>query len=227
MIAPNHLDLYVVDVCGTLVREDTTLGLLKHHFRHSPRHRARFFLLLALTAKLSPLRLAFIAIEKFTGQHVLKHVLVGLLSGDLAADLEASANDYAICLLDKQRVAAVWSRLAEATSSDQIILASASLEPIVKALADATGSRFVASRLQVRDGVLTGRYEEDLTGIKELAINKKYGPELLKRPFAAFSDNLTDRALLEKASRSCVVLHRETHRDRWSGMNAEFVKVDA
>lgn len=93
--------------------------------------------------------------------------------------MEKSANEYAKELLERRRVSSVWEKIQNVPQGGQLLLASASLEPIVKSLADAIGARYVASTLETRNGVLTGRYLEDLTGNKELAITKKYGSNLL------------------------------------------------
>ncbi len=215
---------YVVDVCGTLVKDDTTLGLLRCHFARCPERPLRIYILLMLTAVYSPLRLLFMVLEKLTGHHVLKHLLVRMLAGDKETALNESGQAYAQDLLKSRRIGPVWERLAEASPS-QIILASASLEPVVKALAESMGTRFVASSLEVRDGLLTGRYLEDVTGKKEVAIERKYGPVALAEPFAAFSDNLSDRPLLAKAAIACVVLHCNTHRARWMNLPADYVGV--
>lgn len=218
--------LLVVDVCGTLVRDDTTLGLLRHHFSRMRDRRTRVLALRALTARRSPLRVLVAVLEKFTGRHLLKRLLVGMLAGDREAEIDVSAREYAQALLENRRVTAVWERLGLPHGAERIVLASASLEPVVKALAEALGTRYVASSLEAHDGVLTGRYQADLTGKKEEAIARKYGPDVLEMPFGAFSDNLTDRDLMAKACSACVVLHRESHRERWNGMAAEYVRID-
>ncbi len=216
---------FVVDVCGTLVQEDTTLGLLRYHFNRCEDGAFRSALLSWLTARGSPLRWGFVVLEKATGRHYLKHLLVRLLAGVQASVLDESGRAYVDSLLNSKRVQPVWDRLSRVGQLDHIILASASLEPVVRALAEAMGARYVSSKLEVRDGVLTGRYVEDLTGHKESAIVRKYGQGALASPFAAFSDNISDRPLLAKACYACVVLHRESHRARWANLSADYVRV--
>ncbi|MGB4912784.1 MAG: haloacid dehalogenase-like hydrolase [Candidatus Dechloromonas phosphoritropha] len=217
--------VYVVDVCGTLVRDDTTLGLLHQHFASDNQRRARYVLFRALTARRSPLRLTFAFLEKLTGRHLLKHAVVRLLKGDKVVSLDRSAAEYSVLLLKERRVASVWQLLDTILPSESVVLASASLEPVVASLASAIGARHVASTLGQRDGVLTGCYAEDLTGHKEKAMVKKYGPALLDGQVFAISDNFSDRSLLEKASRAYVVVHRDSHRQRWAGLDATFLKV--
>lgn len=225
MSSSNRPTTYVVDVCGTLVRDDTTLGLLRIHFSRNYKRPLRSHVLRFLTAQVSPARWAFMILERLSGRHLLKHLLVRMLAGDRASDLDASGQVYAQELLDSRRVDPVWERIERASKPGELLLASASLEPVVKALAQRMGARYVSSTLEVSGDLLTGRYAEDLTGTKEAAILRKYGSDALAQPFAAFSDNFSDRSLLSKATYACVVLHREAHRARWGDLSAEFVQV--
>ncbi len=225
MTSSPDLDVYIVDVCGTLVGDDTTLGLLGHHLSHSPMRQKRYMLFRAVTARRSPLRLIFSVAEKLSGQHLLKHFAVRLLKGDRTEALNQSAAEYGASLLGERRVSSVWALLAAPLASGRVVLASASLEPVVASLASATGARHVASTLEHRDGVLTGRYANDLTGRKERALIEKYGESILTGQVCAISDNLSDRPLLEKAKQAYVVLHRESHRNRWQGVDATFLEV--
>jgi len=220
------LDVYVVDVCGTLVRDDTTLGLLRHHFASDGKRPFRYMLFRAMTARRSPVRLAFSVLEKLTGRHLLKHAAVWLLAGDRVETLNQSAAEYAARILAHRRVVSVWTLLDVPVRTGRVVLASASLEPVVAALAAALGARHVASVLDHRAGVLTGRYASDLTGQKELALIEKYGPNVLAGQVCAISDNFSDRPLLEKAAQAYVVVHRESHRQRWHGLKATFLQVD-
>ena len=218
-------DVYVVDVCGTLVRDDTTIGLLRHHFSRDGHRQIRYMLFRAMTARRSPLRLAFAVLEKLTGQHLLKHAAVRLLVGDSVDSLNQSAVEYAARLLTNRRVASVWPLLDTPVQARRVVLASASLEPVVAALASIMGVRHVASGLGQQAGILTGLYAGDLTGRKEQALIEKYGRDVLAGQVCAISDNFSDRPLLDKAAKAYVVLHSESHRQRWQGLNATFLQV--
>ena len=219
------LDVYVVDVCGTLVRDDTTIGLVRHHLARDGDRRIRYRLFRAMTARRSPVRLAFAVLEKLTGQHLLKHAVVRLLAGDRVESLNQSATEYAARLLAQRRVASVWPLIDSPVEARRVILASASLEPVVAALASTMGARYVASGLRQQAGILTGLYASDLTGRKEQALIEKYGHDVLAGQVCAISDNFSDRPLLAKAAKAYVVLHSESHRQRWQGLNATFLQV--
>ncbi|WP_201546801.1 haloacid dehalogenase-like hydrolase [Psychrobacter immobilis] len=222
----SNATLFITDVCGTLVYDDTTLGLLRVHFSQQPERQWRLPMLRALTAHFSPFRLGIAVIERLTGKHVLKHLLVRMMVNDTVSSLELNAEVYAQWLLDNRKVPAVWDVITPAIKDKRIILASASLQPIISALAKQLGVRFVASELESNDGVLTGRYRSDLTGLKIQALSDLIGNDLSSSFYDAISDNVTDQELLSGAKRAYVVLHKASHKERWAGLNATYIGLN-
>lgn len=226
MINNSSATLFVTDVCGTLVYDDTTLGLLRVHFAQQPERQWRLPVLRALTAHRSPFRLGVAVIERLTSKHVLKHLLVRMLKDDTVCSLELNAEVYAQWLLENRKVPAVWDVITPAIKDKHMILASASLQPIVSALAKQLGVRFVASELESNDGVLTGRYKRDLTGLKVRALSDLIGQDLISSFYDAISDNVTDRELLNGARSAYVVLHKASHKERWAGLTATYIRLN-
>src|SRR3546814_12702039 len=85
---------YVFDVCHTLFDEDTTLGLLRHHFAKTRRPLRRAFVTL-LSARASPLRAALIVLDRLEHSQLAQHLAVRLLRGEQAKALPGSARNYA------------------------------------------------------------------------------------------------------------------------------------
>src|SRR5690606_19816733 len=165
------------------------------------------------------------AIERLTGKHILKHLLVRMMKNDTVSSLELNAEVYAQWLLENRKVPAVWDVITPAIKDKHTILASASLQPIVSALAKQLGVRFVASELESNNGVLTGRYKNDLTGLKIQALSDFIGNDLSSRFYDAISDNITDQELLSGARRAYVVLHKASHKERWAGLTATYIRL--
>lgn len=221
----NISGLCVVDVCGTLVRDDTTLGLLHHHFSQDATDWFRLWCLRVLTTKYGPFLVVFKILEHLTGQHVLKFALLYFLKGTKVSALDASANSYAALLLAQRCTPSVWHALSSPLRPAAIVLASASLEPVVAQLAKRMGVLYVASTLGHKAGVLTGRLAADLTGQKIPALHAKLGADCLQGPLWVLSDNFSDRSLLEQATKAFVVLHNDKHRLRWKKLDAVFLRV--
>lgn len=226
MINNSSATFFITDVCGTLVYDDTTLGLLRVHFSQQTRRQWRLPTLRVLTAHRSPFRLGIAVIERLIGKHILKHLLVRMLKDDTVSSLELNAEVYAQWLLDNRKVPAVWDVITPSIQDRHIILASASLQPIVSALAKQLGVSFVASELESNDGVLTGRYKNDLTGLKVQALSDLIGQDLSNSFYDAISDNITDQELLSGAKKAYVVLHRASHKERWAELSATYIRLN-
>ena len=157
---------------------------------------------------------------------MFKYFIVGLLLGERKTFLDYSALIYARYLRRNCLLKPVIRWIADVSDHDKIILASASLEPIVKALADSMNVKYVASTLEVRHGICTGRFLSDITGVKKSAIIKKYGFEVLSKPFSMVTDNISDYSFLRASSFPCVVLHKSSRRSAFDNLNPIYITVD-
>lgn len=213
--------LYLFDVCGTLVNSDTTVGLLIWHFDRTGQSVKRLVVEL-LFERRSPLFWLVTVLERLFKCQFAKTLAVSLLKGQQSAELEASARAYARHLMNTRMEWVILEQLRLAQKHSQVILVSASLEPLVRALAEELGVEHVASRLSVQGRRLTGRYEEDITGRKLEALLSRYGEKELERDLVLYSDNFSDFALFEKCRERHVILRRARHRHRWAGLEAKF-----
>ncbi|MCK4709404.1 MAG: hypothetical protein KAU21_12370, partial [Gammaproteobacteria bacterium] len=163
--------------------------------------------------------------ERMTGKHFYKHAVLKLLSGVSVEEMESCANSYAQWLLNNRKVKSVWAILNKRGSAP-IILASASLDPVVKALANLLQVSYVASELEQFNGLYTGKYKRDLTGQKDNALIAQYPDLMSGKKICVISDNLTDKNLITEAACPYVVLHNQSHRMRWGDINATFIGLN-
>lgn len=213
----------VVDVCGTLFSEDTTLGLVRAHVARTGNPLKRVFLL-AISTRFSPLYLAFILIEKVIGRHVFKHAIIFFLRGTTKQDLDLTAESYLDHLLKHKCQAAVWARL-RLCEDETLVLASASLRPFVASLAARLKCQYVASQLECDSGKYTGFLAVDITGEKINSLASIINAPPLGHIATVISDNLTDKSLLSCADKRVVVLNRVKDRVRWNGLEAEYLET--
>ena len=218
-------EVHIFDVCGTLFREDTTVGLLRWHLRRRGQ-TIKSLTLEALFSRRSPLNLLMRILERVSGRHLAKHLAIGLLAGEPLSELEASAQEYAGHLLQSKTVASVFERLLVAQrAKSQVILASASLEPLIRAVSQRLRVQGIGSQLGVSSGCLTGKLERDLTGRKVDALAEAFGADLFSGQAFGYSDNLSDLELLLKCDHRLVVLHGPRERSRWHLPEAHFVEL--
>jgi phosphoserine phosphatase len=214
----------VADVCGTLFREDTTIGLLRFHLRSSGFKSPKKLFLEMLVSRKSPFFYFFYLAETFLGRPLLKHIVVLLLAGESVDSVAKSARFYSAHLLSNRKIQQVWALLGESFESGQVILASASIEPIVAALACQLDSSFVSSQLAIKDGRFTGRYSSDISGRKHTAIAKKYGIGILDQIKWVVTDNYSDYSLFNYACSAFVVVNSESRKLRWMNHDVCFLE---
>ena len=64
---------FLIDICGTYVRENTTFGLIKKHF---PKNTFKGIYVRLFLYKYSPIRIIVLLSEKITKKEILKKILV-------------------------------------------------------------------------------------------------------------------------------------------------------
>jgi phosphoserine phosphatase len=213
----------VLDVCGTLVNDNTTVGLIGYHLSKHDKY-FRLATLKTFSHRISPVLWLAILAEKIFNRHFVKYVIIYLLRGEKEEELQISANEYAEFLWKFKQVAPVQHLLLTLPEFNDIVLASASLSPIVSSLAkflDTT--KFVSSELSSCNGILDGKYLKDLTGVKDRALVEKFGDEFFFHPFCIVSDNISDKSLFVKSSKSFAVLNKKSHKGKWKGVKTSFV----
>jgi phosphoserine phosphatase len=214
--------VYLFDVCGTLFRDDTTLGFLNFVVRN---HKSRSLWLSIVSSRRSPVRWGLALAEKLTGRAWIRDCSLLVLRGYSRAQVDRWAREYVAHLLEARREAKPFALFEKALGEFEVVLASASLEPVVGALAEKFSVSFVASSLAWSADRCQGYLQQDLSGTKEQAILSKLGSNYVGEGCHCVSDNFSDRSLLEKCQGRTVVLRRPSHRNFWNSLEAEFIEV--
>ena len=216
--------IHIFDVCGTLFLDDTTVGLISWHMKRR-RKLLKQALVHLLFSRKSPLNLLVRVAERLTRRHLAKHLALSLLSGEAIADVALSAEDYVEYLLEYRGVEPILRELSQAQKGALVILASASIDPVIDALCKKLQVQGVSSCLATSSGCYTGKLERDLTGQKVQALLESMGPDVFARASFAYTDNLTDLDLLLRCHHRTVVLHKPAHRARWPIEQTQFVEL--
>jgi phosphoserine phosphatase len=223
MPAKSGRPLAIFDVCGTLFRDDTTLGFLFHLTKkHSP---ARWYLLNLWFHRRSPGFWLLSLVERLASRHVAKHLAVFQLYGFSQQLVEQEARIYVDFLVQTRVRTEIFPHFVKALEDSQTVLASASLEPVIRALAERFGVDYLASSLQIRDGRYTGKLLTDMTGRKLEELKRRFGPEWLERQRHCYTDNFSDLDLCNDCGQRTVVLLKPRHRRRWGSLAAHYVEV--
>jgi len=194
----------IVDLCGTLVLENTTRGFLEHLRRQNRAH------CLADVA-LSPLVSRFAAI---TGADIVRPMLIRSLRGIPKDTLYEEASLYVDDLLHLKLNEKVVRLIEDRKSKGaQFVLATASLDPIAAAVGRSMSfSRVISSKLEYRNGVSTGHLELDVRGAKWSQVMTSF-PELANsEKIVAITDNAEDEDLRSVATELHYMAHQNAAR---------------
>lgn len=217
--------LAVFDLCDTLYAENTTRGFVRYvHARCGRRSTAR--LLDWLHSRRLPLYYLAAVAERVTRRDLLRQVQLRSLNGFDRATLAEAGRAYAAEVLPALAVAETQRRLAaHREAGDRVVIVSNSLDVVVEAVAGELGVEWRASRLAWRDGRCTGEIAQDLTGRKsaivaELTADARVPPEL-----HVYTDNPSDRDLVERADHPTIVIPAGRRRKRWAGADAVYLEL--
>lgn len=183
--------MLIVDLCGTLVRENTTHGFL-HSIPLAPWRRV------AVQVALSHIGGA---ICSRVGMDVRVTVLVPALRGLSREFLYDCGEKYVREVLDRRGNRAVLdSVIAARDAGTKVILATASLDPIAAAFANALQLDGVVSTQLAygADGRCLGRIARDTTGRKMKYVRDLVG-DVDRRQFQVYTDNPEDTDLMQAA----------------------------
>jgi len=234
MNAPNPVaeplgeaDVFVFDVCDTLFYSNTTFDFLRFVLAQRGSGSKQTVLKL-LSAKWSPLFVGLVAWQKVAGGDPVKAAALRLLAGISRAELYELGRRFVAEFLPARRIARTHELLAGlAQTQTRVLLLSASLDPVIAALAEALGPvEFVSSQLEYDiQGNCTGRLQQELTGKKQDALQMLLTGQQKPARLAVATDNFTDHSLVSQAQVRYVVVHNAAAKQFWQGLNPEFIEA--
>jgi HAD superfamily phosphoserine phosphatase-like hydrolase len=218
-------DLAIFDVCGTLYDENTTAGFLSYY--HSSAEHAWFPRLKRRWAsRSSPCFYLGAAASRLVHWDIARERLVASLRGETRASLRGAARRYAAEVLPDRENPVLHERLDEhRRAGDRVVLVSNSLDIVIEAIAQRLEVEFRASRLGFSGEICDGRIVDDLTGrkaqtVRALAAEHEGAPTL-----HVFTDNESDRDIVELADRATVVIPKGRSASMWKGQRCETIRL--
>ncbi len=218
--------VHVFDVCDTLFYSNTTFDFIRFALERG-QQGGSLRLLSLLSVRWSPLFLGLSVWQKLRGGDPIKTAALRLLKGFSRARLYQLGEEFAADFLEPLKLTRPHQLLAElgAQPGGRTVLISASLDPVIAAIARRLGTEFKSSELEYdAQGNCLGRLRRDLTGQKLVALS-----ELLagaERPaLTVVTDNFTDRELVKAAAQRHVVVHRPGAKQFWQDLNPDFIEA--
>ena len=202
---PPHL---YVDLCFTIVKENTTYSFIKHVIKHSgtiPQkilynfYMSKFFSAWQVTLR-----------PKAYNRTML---LIRLISGFKKDELEEHARKYAKCALSFNGRAEVIDMINDAKNrNENITILSASIDPVVKAFAHILAIDYRCSTLEYDNGVATGELKFNMTGLKSSYVTS------FKHTIMV-TDNFEDIEMQGKINDFYIVLNHPSHKKYWKAVS--------
>jgi HAD superfamily hydrolase (TIGR01490 family) len=187
------------DVCGTIYSSNTTFDFLKYYFKDNSRYSFFRFFINTPPAIILNRVLAFMF-----GKDLVRNFATLFLKNESMERIE-TAGKYFVTMNLKDRFIQPTIELLRKYKNKgySIILISGSYDFIVKYVAEEVGAdAYFASVLSKKNGLIKGRYEEDLLNKKKECILSQYNNI---DDLVFVTDNKSDLDLINLASISYVV----------------------
>jgi len=211
----------VFDVCNTLYRENTTFEFIR--FYNKKRFRWRF-VQAAVSRRISPLYWIFAVIFKAVGFDVPRRVVIASLANEKEAALRSSARQYVQRRLPMQTITMVHARFRHHRArGDRIVLISNSMNIVIEAIAETLDVEWRGSTLGFDKGRCSGKLEADLTGRKLQVVQTLLAEYETPPHLIVYTDNLSDRTLVEAADEAIVIIPPNGDHTAWHGIRADFL----
>ena len=216
--------LAVFDVCDTLYKSNTTFDFIRFVLETEQKSfKALLFRL--FTFKYSPFFILFYLIQKLNKQDVCKQQCLALLKGYSNEALRELARQFKETVLEKVKIEATHQLLADCKEDGtEVILLSASIDPVIDVIAASLGVKALSSTLAYTNtGIFNGRLDFEMTGKKQTKIEGFGYHETTE--LMVVSDNFTDKKLMSLARHKYAVIYSEEARQYWKVLNPNFIDL--
>jgi HAD superfamily phosphoserine phosphatase-like hydrolase len=212
--------LFFCDVCDTLYRSNTTFDFIR--FVVAKRGRVSRMLLWAISSTQSPLFYLLILLNKINARDWPRQLALKSLRGMSSEELEKEATQFYQQYLVQRANQEVFQYIKKPGVT--AILLSSSINPVIKAIAQANGLSYFCSELELNDGKATGQLQSDMTGRKH-DMARKLMAERSIPSVGVITDNYSDWELVKLADERLVVVASEAQKNFWKPLSPHFILV--
>ena len=198
MPMPSNCRYLVLDICGTIVPFNTTAEFARYVALYN-KHRIVAGLLNPLGIKMVVAPLSYLS-----RVDLLRRISLWVIHGNTKSDLDALADSW---VDDRFRPSArewVLARIEDAQrSGSEIVIASATIDPVANSVGRLFGATVVVSSLLgYQNGKAMSSISFDATGKKHEILQKK-GVDLTN--CCVITDNASDASLIDKCSEATFI----------------------
>lgn len=165
----------IFDVCGTLFYSNTTFDFIKYYHQHQ-NNLFRTIYVKCLTGIIGKILHRYFKIS-------IRKLIISTLKKEDVKKVDSIADDFVHGYLQSKIIFPVFDKFIVLKERYDVILVSASIDPVIRKIAQLYNVKFICSSLERYDDYYTGIIAEDLKANKHNHI---------KSVFAFYSDNLDD-----------------------------------
>lgn len=197
----------IFDLCGTIVKSNTTFDFIKYYHKTKKNH-FHFFYMSLLTSFLGKI---FHRIFKFS----MRKAALKTIRGIPLDQLEKTAKKFSEITLKNQKndiVIKIFNFYNNKNCYD-IIIASASISPVVQAFSERLNIPFVSTILETKDNNVTGNIRYDMKG-------NKLASFMSDDIYLVVTDNFDDLPLIRNSEKA-IIITKKKHAHKWKiiGLN--------
>lgn len=196
------MKIAVFDICGTLYNSNTTFDFLSFYLKRN--NKPKYFIYKICLSK--PLKILWKLLNLLGKKKMIRNFLIGFIKNEKVSKVNSEAICFVDSYLDAKKIKDVEFLLQEHISKEyEIVFASASIEPVVKAIARKyhVKTAFYTQLVKNRN-VYTGKIQYDLEGRKHIAVEDFKKDNKVKEVYF-FTDNKEDLQLILNSNHSTVV----------------------
>lgn len=203
--------VYLFDICGTLYKSNTTYDFIGYYLKKHNRIKYLYYKsLFSLPAKI------FFKILNLLGKNEgVRKFIVGFIAGADKRELDAASADFIKDFLSQKKIDVTHEMLKSKTeNNERVVLVSASVDPVVKAIAQHLGvAEYCSTILEYDEGTATGRILFDLekSKLKYLLDNQIVSEN---QNMAVFTDSFADLDIA-LVSYECTIICSANDRQKW------------
>lgn len=198
-------NIVVFDICNTLYDSNTTFDFIKYCIVKK-KINANLLSYNLITSKASPKFWFLFIYGRLTHIDYHKRAVVSLLKGVMVKDLKQWAmefyDDFLIYKIQQRAL-----DILNENRNQEIVIASSTIHPIAQVIAKKLGiQNYVATQLEILDGICTGRIKYEISGSKYDELIKNFHSYKLKISLV-LTDNFSDIDLVSEAKEKIAICY--------------------
>lgn len=213
--------MIISDVCNTLYDSNTTFDYIKFVLEKENQLK-KLKKVNSFDGKYHPRNIFSYVLNKLVGIDYAKSLAVKQLKGLSKEELDAYAVQFFNEVLSKKQINIVFKKI-KSLNEEHIVLASASLEPIIQEISNRLNAKsYACSTLEYDNGISTGKIKQEAKGKKLDLLKEKM---VLSNDYTFISDNFSDKNIMKTSSNPIAVVYNEKSNHFWEEIGCELIKM--